>query len=78
MLRDLRKLGKPLSGDLTGIWRYRVGDYRILAKIEDDSRHHDETTHLQLRKCVVVSWRIIRLRAIGPRIEEAMVSAGGG
>lgn len=33
---DPRSLGKPLSGDLNGIWRYRVGDYRILAKIEDE------------------------------------------
>ena len=32
-----RALGKPLSGDLSGIWRYRVGDYRILAKIEDEN-----------------------------------------
>ena len=32
-----RTLGKPLSGDLSGIWRYRVGDYRILAKIEDEN-----------------------------------------
>ena len=30
-----RLLGKPLSGDLTGVWRYRVGDYRILAQLED-------------------------------------------
>ncbi len=32
-----RNYGKALSGDLAGLWRYRVGDYRILAKIED---HH--------------------------------------
>ena len=31
-----RILGKALSGDLGGIWRYRVGDYRVLAKIEDE------------------------------------------
>ena len=28
--------GKPLTGDLKGLWRYRVGDYRILAEIQDD------------------------------------------
>ena len=28
--------GKVLKGGLNEIWRYRVGDYRILAKIEDD------------------------------------------
>lgn len=31
-----RLFGKALKGDLNEIWRYRVGDYRILAKIEDD------------------------------------------
>lgn len=28
--------GKPLSANRAGQWRYRVGDYRIIAKIEDD------------------------------------------
>ena len=27
--------GKALTGDLKGLWRYRVGDYRILAEIQD-------------------------------------------
>ncbi|MBQ3434742.1 MAG: type II toxin-antitoxin system RelE/ParE family toxin [Selenomonadaceae bacterium] len=31
-----RRLGKSLSGEWQGHWRYRVGDYRIIAKIEDD------------------------------------------
>jgi mRNA interferase RelE/StbE len=34
---DPRKLGKPLRGDLKGLWRYRVGDFRIVARIEDDT-----------------------------------------
>ena len=33
---DPRRLGKPLTGDRKGLWRYRVGDYRIVASIEDD------------------------------------------
>ena len=33
---DPRTKGKPLKGNLKGIWRYRVGDYRIFATIEDD------------------------------------------
>ena len=33
--KNPRALGKPLSGKLNDIWRYRVGDYRLLAKIED-------------------------------------------
>ncbi|SCZ76576.1 type II toxin-antitoxin system RelE family toxin [Acidaminobacter hydrogenoformans] len=28
--------GKSLQGLLSDKWRYRVGDYRILAKIEED------------------------------------------
>jgi mRNA interferase RelE/StbE len=33
---DPRFSGKALSGNLKGIWRYRVGDYRIIAEIKDD------------------------------------------
>jgi mRNA interferase RelE/StbE len=33
---DPRRFGRPLTGDLRGLWRYRVGDYRIVAAIEDD------------------------------------------
>lgn len=31
-----RAYGKALKGGLNDIWRYRVGDYRILAKIDDN------------------------------------------
>jgi mRNA interferase RelE/StbE len=31
-----RIYGKALQGELKDKWRYRVGEYRILAKIEDD------------------------------------------
>lgn len=34
---DPRTLGKPLSNNHRGKWRYRVGDYRILALIEDET-----------------------------------------
>lgn len=30
-----RLYGKALQGNLRDIWRYRVGDYRILARIDD-------------------------------------------
>jgi mRNA interferase RelE/StbE len=33
---DPRRLGHALTGDHEGLWRYRVGDYRIVAAIEDD------------------------------------------
>ena len=32
-----RAYGSSLSGDRSEEWRYRVGDYRILAKIYDDT-----------------------------------------
>lgn len=31
-----RAHGKALKGDRRGEWSYRVGDYRILANIQDD------------------------------------------
>jgi mRNA interferase RelE/StbE len=33
---DPRRFGRPLTGDLKGLWRYRIGDHRIVASIEDD------------------------------------------
>jgi mRNA interferase RelE/StbE len=33
---DPRTLGKALGYDLAGFWRYRIGDYRVLCKIEDE------------------------------------------
>lgn len=30
-----RAYGKALQGNLSNIWRYRIGDYRVLAKIQD-------------------------------------------
>ena len=33
---DPRRTGKALTGQYKGSWRYRVGDYRILAEIRDD------------------------------------------
>lgn len=34
-LTDPRATGKALVGNLAGFWRYRVGDYRLLCKIQD-------------------------------------------
>ena len=28
--------GKGLTADKAGLWRYRVGDYRIIAQIQDE------------------------------------------
>lgn len=34
--KDPRQLGKPLRRNLAGLWRYRVGDYRLICRLEDD------------------------------------------
>lgn len=31
-----RLWGKALTGNFKGLWRYRIGSYRLLAKIDDD------------------------------------------
>ena len=33
-----RERGKALTGDLAGLWRYRVGDYRVVCDIQDRIR----------------------------------------
>jgi mRNA interferase RelE/StbE len=32
---DPRRLGRPLTGPQIGLWRYRVGAYRLICRIED-------------------------------------------
>jgi len=34
-LENPRQLGEPLKGQLTKLWRYRVGDYRIVCELRD-------------------------------------------
>jgi mRNA interferase RelE/StbE len=33
VLDDPRKLGKPLKGQFTELWRYRVGDYQVVCEL---------------------------------------------
>lgn len=33
---NLREFGKPLRMNLAGLWRYRVGDYRLICRIEEN------------------------------------------
>lgn len=35
MLDDPRALGSALVGEHAGYWRWRVGEYRVVARIED-------------------------------------------
>lgn len=32
---DPRQFGKPLRMNLAGLWRYRVGDYRLICRLEE-------------------------------------------
>ena len=34
---DPRAYGKPLTANHSGKWRYRIGDYRLIADISDES-----------------------------------------
>ena len=34
--KDPRRHGKALTGDTEGLWRYKIGEYRVLCQIEDD------------------------------------------
>ncbi len=34
-LDDPRSLGAALRGEHAGYWRWRIGDYRVVARIED-------------------------------------------
>jgi mRNA interferase RelE/StbE len=35
-LDDPHQIGERLQGTLSGLWRYRVGDYRLICSLEDD------------------------------------------
>lgn len=35
-LEDPRLTGKSLQHKLKGLWRYRIGDYRIICEIQDE------------------------------------------
>lgn len=34
--KDPRRFGHELRHELQGLWRYRIGDYRAVCRIEDD------------------------------------------
>jgi mRNA interferase RelE/StbE len=38
-LADPRSAGKALTGPLGGLWRYRVGDFRVVCDIQDGALH---------------------------------------
>jgi mRNA interferase RelE/StbE len=35
--KNPRHFGEPLKGGRAGLWRYRVGDYRVICQIRDDA-----------------------------------------
>jgi mRNA interferase RelE/StbE len=36
VLEDPRSVGSALTGELGGLWRWRIGDYRVVARIEEE------------------------------------------
>jgi mRNA interferase RelE/StbE len=36
-LDDPRSIGKCLKGELSEYWRYRIGDYRLICEIHDET-----------------------------------------
>jgi len=34
---DPRSMGEALTGTLAGLWKYRVGPYRIISQIQDEA-----------------------------------------
>jgi len=34
-----RESGKALTGPMGGLWRYRIGDYRVVCDIQDNRLH---------------------------------------
>lgn len=34
--KDPRRFGDPLRSNLAGLWKYRVGDYRVICEIQDE------------------------------------------
>lgn len=36
VINNPRNFGRSLVGDKAGLWRYRVGDYRVVCQLEDD------------------------------------------
>lgn len=33
---DPRRFGAPLRRDLSGLWKYRIGDYRVVCDIQEE------------------------------------------
>jgi mRNA-degrading endonuclease RelE of RelBE toxin-antitoxin system len=38
LVKEPRRVGKPLRGDLAGIWSARRGSYRVLYRLRDEPR----------------------------------------
>lgn len=38
LVREPRRVGKPLRGDLAGVWAARRGSYRVLYRVREETR----------------------------------------
>ncbi|MGQ0749341.1 MAG: type II toxin-antitoxin system RelE family toxin [Betaproteobacteria bacterium] len=34
--KNPRHFGEPLKGELAGLWRYRIGDFRVICEMQDE------------------------------------------
>ena len=64
--------GKALSGNLKGLWRYRIGDYRLICEINDDelvilavSVGHRREINQQLFYWGRNAWNFLHVRQYG-------------
>ena len=51
-LEDPRSWGKGLTSNLSGLWRYRIGDYRVISVISE-SKTDEEPPHIVVTVLVV-------------------------
>jgi mRNA interferase RelE/StbE len=70
-----RRFGKALTGNKVGLWRYRVGDYRVICSIEDNgcwswsSMPATENRCTKIRPLPPTTDRLPRRRPPLPRLE---------
>ncbi len=36
LAKNPKELGRPLAGQFQGLWRYRVGDFRVIYKVAEE------------------------------------------
>lgn len=70
---DPRMHDKTLSGNLKGFWKYRAGDYRLFADIQNDvfivetiKPAHQKGIYQQIKAAFVVFFNLLKSRFTKP------------